>query len=180
MINSICEFLPRVTFICNIIIDIIKKESERRLLVLSDRRQHLHLIKDNLGDLDCGFYYGGMKPQDLKISEGKQIILATIQMVGEGCDIKGLNTLILASPKSDVIQISGRILRDKPEDREFVPLIIDIVDNFSIFPNQAKKRNAYYKKCKYEIIDKDNIFTTSKKIANIPKNTCIIIDEIDQ
>jgi len=183
MINSICEFIPRVDFLCDIILDILKNEPERRLLVLSDRRQHLHLIKEGLDKhelLSNGFYVGGMKQSDLKISEAKQIILGTFQIAAEGLDIKGLNTLILASPKSDVIQISGRILRDRVEDRLYDPLIIDICDDFSIFPNQAKKRNTYYKKCKYEIIDNDNIFVAKNKpnkLIELPKNVCCIEDE---
>ena len=36
-------------------------------------------------------------------------------MAAEGLDIPKLNTLILASPKSDVQQSCGRILREKPE-----------------------------------------------------------------
>ena len=66
-------------------------------------------------------------------------------------DLPGLNTLILASPKSEIQQVVGRILRDKPCDRKYTPLIIDVVDDFSMFPSQAKKRQAYYKKCKYAI-----------------------------
>ena len=74
-----------------------------------------------------------------------------MQMTSEGFDKKGLDTLILASPKSDIVQIVGRILRDKKEDRRHVPLIVDIIDNFSMFPNQASKRLAYYKKMQYVV-----------------------------
>jgi len=180
MINNICEFLPRITFIEEIILNILKEEPKRRFLILSDRRQHVHLIKDSLDKhkLDSGFYYGGMKQEDLKKSELCQFIIGTFQNVSEGFDCKGLDTLILGSPKGDVIQICGRILRDKPEDRKHVPLIIDIVDDFGSFTNQAKKRHTYYKKCKYEIIDKDNTLVTEKKakLVELPKNVCCIED----
>ena len=178
MINNICEFIPRVTFIEEIILNILKDEPNRRFLILSDRRQHVHLIKDALDKhkLESGFYYGGMKPEDLKKSESKHFIIGTFQNCQEGMDIKGLDTLILASPKGDVIQICGRILRDKPEDRKHMPLIIDVVDDFGSFTNQAKKRHTYYKKCKYEIIDKDNTLVAQKKTVNLPKNVCVIKD----
>ena len=178
MINNICEFTPRVTFIEEIILNILKEEPNRRFLILSDRRQHVHLIKDSLDKhkLDSGFYYGGMKPEELKKSEGCQFIIGTFQNCQEGFDCKGLDTLILGSPKGDVIQICGRILRDRVEDRKHIPLIIDIVDSFGSFTNQAKKRHTYYKKCKYEIIDKDNTLVTEKKTVDLPKNICCIED----
>lgn len=177
MINSICEFVPRVEFITDLILDILKEEPNRRFLILSDRRQHVHLIKESLDKykLDSGICYGGLKQEDLKKSELCQFIIGTFQMVAEGYDVKGLDTLILASPKGDVIQICGRILRDRLEDRKHTPLIIDLIDNFGTFPNQAKKRHTYYKKCKYEIIDKDNMFVEKKKLE-LPKNTCLIQD----
>jgi len=154
MINNICDYLPRTILICNLIKEILAIESERRILILSDRKNHLtsleRVIRESITD-DIGFYIGGMKEKDLKISEGRKIIIATFAMSAEGLDIKGLDTLILGSPKSDVIQSCGRILRDKPQDRKHIPLIIDIVDMFSLFQKQAKKREAYYKSQNYEI-----------------------------
>ena len=155
MINNICAFPLRVTFLCKAITTSLTMEPQRRVLVLSDRRNHLHDIKNELLKDGCtssiGFYYGGMKQEQLKESEGADIILGTFSMISEGFDVKGLDTLVLASPKSDVIQSVGRILREKPECRKHQPLVIDIVDDFSMFPRQAKKRHEYYKSCKYDI-----------------------------
>lgn len=177
MINNICEYIPRVKFIEEIILNILKEEPTRRFLILSDRRQHVHLIKDilDVNKLETGLYYGGMKQENLKKSEICQFIIGTFHCIAEGFDCKGLDTLILASPKGDVVQICGRILRDRPEDRKHVPLIIDVIDDFGSFTNQAKKRHTYYKKCKYEIIDKDNALVVEKKTINLPKNVCVII-----
>jgi superfamily II DNA or RNA helicase len=154
MINNICNFQPRIEFLREIVVDILKNEPDRKILLLSDRRNHLENIKDlfEKHNMSCGLYYGGLKQAELKISETKQILLATFNMTAEGFDLPSLNTLILASPKSDIIQASGRILREKEEVRKYKPLIIDIVDKFSIFPNQAKKRLLYYNKSKYDIL----------------------------
>jgi superfamily II DNA or RNA helicase len=155
MINNICDFKPRSEFIVDTLLAVLCDDKDRKTLILSDRRNHLHALKslfDGRG-IDCGYYYGGLKPEVLKESETKQVILATFQYASEGMDLPGLNTLILASPKSEITQVVGRILRDKPCDRAYIPLIIDIVDDFSIFPSQARKRAAYYKKCKYTIED---------------------------
>lgn len=155
MINNICQCLERVDFVSEIIKNVLDKEPQRKVLVLSDRRGHLESIKksDHLKQYSTGFYFGGMKQEDLKKSETCSVILGTFQMSQEGLDIKGLDTLVLSSPKSDIIQSCGRILRDKPSERINIPLIIDIIDDISVFHGQAKKRRAYFKKCKYNIID---------------------------
>lgn len=170
MINNVCEFQPRIEFIKDIIKEIIETEPDRKILVLSDRRGHLENLHEILlqNEISCGLYYGGLKAIILKENEKKQVILGTFAIASEGLDISGLDTLILASPKSDIVQSSGRILRTLPECRVYQPLIIDIVDNISVFPNQAKKRLAYYKSCKYELEEK-------KKSKEIVKNgTCYL------
>ena len=174
MINSICDYLPRVEFIVKELVSVFTVEPNRKVLILSDRRQHLHLLKDEFDKTphSSGFYYGGMSAQSLKESEEKQILLATYQYASEGFDMKGLDTLVLASPKSDVVQVVGRILRDKPEDRKHTPLVIDIVDAFSMFMGQGKKRYKYYKSCKYTIQGID-VFDPPRTIT-LPKGKCII------
>ena len=52
-----------------------------------------------------------MKAQSLKESEEKQLILGTFMMAAEAMDIPDLDTLILGSPKGDIEQAVGRILR---------------------------------------------------------------------
>ena len=81
---------------------------------------------------------------DLDISATKQIILATYQMSSEGLNIPTLNTIILASPISDIQQSVGRILREKKTERKYIPLCIDIYDDFSIFKYKGNKRINYY------------------------------------
>ena len=89
-----------------------------------------------------------MKQKDLKISETKQIIIATYSMAAEALDIKTLTTLVLTTPKTDVEQAVGRILRVKHSS----PLVIDIIDTHDIFKKQWTKRKAFYFKNKYNIV----------------------------
>ena len=77
----------------------------------------------------CWVLLGGMKQKDLKATEGNTIIIATYAMASEGLDIKHLRTLLMATPKSDVEQSVGRILREEHTQA----LIIDIVDMHGIF-----------------------------------------------
>jgi len=149
MLNNVCGWEPRNNVILSQVRHVLGKEPGRKLLVLSDRRNHLvalHALFTDVG-FDTGIYMGGMKQTVLAECGTKQIILATYAIASEGYDQKGLDTLLLASPRSDIVQSVGRILRDKPEDRKHVPLVIDIVDMFSIFERQGKKRRDYYEKC---------------------------------
>jgi hypothetical protein len=156
MINNISEYEPRNLFINHL----IQKEYEmgRKILILSDRREYLNKTKQwlnsHLKSSCAGLYVGGMKPSELRISQEKDIILGTFSMASEGMDIPKLNTIFLASPKSDVIQSIGRILREKADVRKFHPLVIDIKDihpNLSLFTKQCDKRIQYYKKSNHDI-----------------------------
>jgi superfamily II DNA or RNA helicase len=91
-----------------------------------------------------GYYVGGMKEAELKRSEKRQVILATYSMCSEGLDIPSLNTEFLITPKTDVVQIVGRILRAKHTNAN--PTIFDFVDKHDVFQRQWQKRRAYYKK----------------------------------
>ena len=161
MINNVANYLPRTDLILETTKKIMEEEG-RKMLILSDRRDHLKLMHSKLQEMgyDIGFYLGGMKQKDLDISETKAIILGTFSMSSEALDIPELNTLFMTTPKSNIEQSVGRILRKKHEIR---PLIIDIKDNFAPFMNQYKKRCAFYKKCKYQVeefeVDNNNYKT---------------------
>lgn len=155
MINNICNFSDRIDYIVKILVKIKKNEKNRNTLLLSDRREHLKELKSRIDQKNIGktgYYVGGMKDNELKHTEDNcDIILATFSMAAEGLDLPKLDSVILCSPKSSIEQSVGRILRKKMEDRVYIPLIIDIIDNFSMFINQSKKRIKYYKKCNYNI-----------------------------
>lgn len=155
MLGNVVSYKPRIQFIVEAIKENMTKE--RQLLVLSERKALLNdiytlLNNDTDFDYTMGYYIGGMSQTKLNDSAKANIILATTHMSSEGLDIPTLNSLILVSPMSDIEQSVGRILRSKVSDRIIKPLIIDIVDNFSIFTNRFNKRKAYYKKKKYNIM----------------------------
>ena len=155
MLGNVVSYKPRILFIVEAIKENMTKE--RQLLVLSERKALLNdiytlLNNDTDFDYTIGYYIGGMTQKKLNESAKANIILATTHMSSEGLDIPTLNSLILVSPMSDIEQSVGRILRSKVSDRIIKPLIIDIVDSFSIFINRFNKRKAYYKKKKYNIM----------------------------
>jgi len=134
------------------IISLIKENVSigRKILVLSDRRDHCDYLNNQLklASISCGVYLGGMKTKDRETSVNCSVILGTYQASGEGFDVPELDTLILASPKSDVEQAVGRILRQKNANE---PIVHDIVDSFSIFKGQYYKRRKFYKTNEFKI-----------------------------
>jgi len=182
MINNICAFWERTLMILNL----TKKyfEMGRKVIILSDRRNHLDVMLEWLlqNSIPSGLYVGGMKPFDLHESQEKDVILGTFSMAAEGMDIPKLNTIILASPKSDVVQAVGRIMREKANVRKFHPLIIDINDthpNFQTFKRQSQKRITFYKKQKYKIMlhKEDGSIEEYKKVKKIAKKGVCLIDD---
>tara|TARA_B110001450_G_scaffold252217_1_gene273532 strand:+ start:50 stop:1558 length:1509 start_codon:yes stop_codon:yes gene_type:complete len=114
----------------------------------------------------AGFYLGGMKQRDLEQTERCNVILGTFSMASEGFDCKyPLNTIILGSPKSNIEQAVGRILRQEKDKIKKIPLVIDINDNFSIFSRQTIKRIKFYKKNKYDITRYDKNLNIVEEIS---------------
>jgi superfamily II DNA or RNA helicase len=155
LLTKIVEFQKRNVFIADRLKDLIK-EPGRRILVLSERIGHLEALENLLKPTGCvmGYYIGGMKSavRDLAAEEA-QILWATYAMASEAMNIKTLNTVLMASPRKKIEQSTGRILRQRPEERKVDPLIIDIIDVHRSMQSQARQRIAYYKKCGYKIKD---------------------------
>ena len=185
MINNICNFKDRCQYINNLVK--VEYNLGRKILILSDRREYLNetmaWLNNNLSDNCAGLYVGGMKPNELRESQEKDIILGTFSMASEGMDIPKLNTIVLSSPKSDVIQSVGRILREKADVRKFHPLVIDIKDshpNLVIFEKQCDKRIKYYKKSNHDIYlykmdgSKEKIEKRRKKNKPVHELECLI------
>jgi len=164
MIKKLSEYNPRKECILHILDILLKDTTTHQVMILSHTKALLEYFHDaiehrNMGSV--GYYIGGMKQSALKESETKKIILATFAMAEEALDIKTLSTLVLATPKTDVIQAVGRILRVKHEK----PVVVDIVDSHPTFINQWKKRRAYYNSQGYTIVE-----STHESYPNAQKN----------
>ena len=169
MINNVCNINDRNKLLIDIIFNIWNIE-DRKILVLSGRTtkvEHLRILKTILDNKiqdeidqgrllsnECNSYFYTGKTSQLERSEAEKyadILFATYEMAHEGLDIPRLNTIIMTTPKSSVQQAIGRIMRKAGNDICVTPLIIDVVDLLSTFPNQYVKREKLYKKLNYKI-----------------------------
>jgi len=150
MISKLCEYNPRSEFILKVIERMIQENPTTQIMVIGHNRSLLTYLFDAIQSrqiASVGYYVGGMKEDDLKESESKQIVVATYGMAAEGLDIKTLSSLVMVTPKTDIVQTVGRILRT----RHSQPIIVDIIDSHELFQNQWRQRVTYYRKCNYTV-----------------------------
>jgi len=141
-----------------IIEDILSKVGEgKRLLVLSERKEHLEILAMYLKGKCETIVISGDDSARSRKSKLKQIesghyrvILSTGQFFGEGIDIRGISCLVLAFPFSfegKLVQYMGR-LRDIGDQK----IIVDYRDSqIPFFDKQFKQRERHYKKLKARI-----------------------------
>lgn len=141
-----------------------------RILVLSDRVEHLAILKRKICEKNADLSDKVVqlmalsnskkareeRRQALKdLNDGKiNVVLATYALAKEGLDVPNLKYVVFASPQKDettVTQSAGRVGR-KAEGKEW-GCVIDYVDSkFGMLAGFAKKRNSVYKKLEYEIL----------------------------
>jgi superfamily II DNA or RNA helicase len=150
MITKLSTYGPRSDFIVKVIADLLQEDSSKQIMVLTHNRallQYLYTAIEHRKIDSVGYYVGGMKKNSLTETESKKIVLATYAMAAEALDIKTLSTLIMASPRTDIEQSVGRILRARHAN----PVVVDIIDSHDIFQNQWRGRKRFYRKCNYMI-----------------------------
>jgi len=177
MITNLIHIPNRNDLITNIIISLAKED--RKILILSERIEHLEILKDKVDSLidknkvisNTRFYIGRLNQEERQEAEKNgDIFFASYNMAQEALDIERLNTIILVTPKKDVVQACGRILRKVLQDGDIKPLIIDIADELSIFCFHGKKRQYYYKRGNYLIESYNSVdseIVTLNKYQNI-------------
>jgi superfamily II DNA or RNA helicase len=131
----------------------IFEEKDRQTLLLTDRVEHSTLLYNmlpaELKEKSCILARDVPSKTRSEWCSSKKLLIATYSMAKEGFDVPTLNTLVMATPRPDVIQIVGRILRTEKHKRTIDPLIIDIVD--PAFRRQFQERLSLYKKRNYTI-----------------------------
>jgi hypothetical protein len=175
MINNLVDIEPRNKVIIDIL-ETLRSMPKRKVLVLSGRREHLSVLKNTIDEnilrditdkkliaeeYKTSFYLGGMKTASRQYAEDHaDMIFGTYDMAQEGLDIARLNTIVLVTPKKNVIQAIGRIMRRILQAGDTRPLIIDLHDKLSVFENQGNIRNIQYMNNKYTIEEYEIIDST--------------------
>jgi superfamily II DNA or RNA helicase len=175
MLSKICEYNRRTEFILSVLKDMLAENPKQQIMVIASYKNILQYIFDAITHRNMatvGFYVGGMKEKALKISESKQVVLATFAMASEGLDIKTLSTLFMVTPMTKIEQSVGRILRQK---HEFNPVVVDIIDMHANFQRQWLKRKTFYKSQNYKIIQ-----TTSTAYNPDPAKWKVVYEPTDQ
>jgi superfamily II DNA or RNA helicase len=133
VIRLLSKHFGRNRMIAEFVVAAYKKG--RTILVQSDLLDHLDLLGELLTSHgvppgDMGFYVGGRSQAELNMVKGtKRVILSTYKMTSEATDIPAADTLVMCTPRGDIRQIAGRILRWLPDKKE--PVIFDIFDDTS-------------------------------------------------
>jgi len=156
MITKLCNYNRRSEFILQVLGDMLRENPNQQVMILAHNKSLLKYLYDAIAARNIasvGYYVGGMKEAALKESESKKVIIATYSMAAEGLDIKTLTTLIMATPKTDIEQSVGRILRE----RHGTPVVVDVIDKHDLFQKQWAKRKAFYRKQNYKIIQTTSV-----------------------
>jgi superfamily II DNA or RNA helicase len=139
-----------------IVKDIIAQTKQnRKILVLSERKEHLEILnlylrKEAETITITGEDSESSRKQKLKQIEAGhyQAILSTGQFFGEGLDIKGIGCLVIAFPFSFDGKLAQYVGRLRGADK----LVLDYHDHITPFlDRQFKQRMRFYKKQGFEI-----------------------------
>lgn len=130
----------------------------RNIIIFSELREsHLEgieaeLIIKGVKERDIAWYVGGLTEKERESAKGKRVLLSTYKMASMATDIPWLDTCVLATPRTDVVQIVGRILREYPDKPQ--PVVFDIIDtDCKLFTQYFKKRLNWYAKIGAEIVE---------------------------
>lgn len=146
VVETLCTSTERNAMIVKRVEQLLHRQPSRHVLILSARRPHCFALEQALG-AKARVYLGGMSQSDLTAASQSQVVVATYSMAAEGLDIPTLNTLLLATPKRDVVQACGRIMRGEGGDVD--PIIMDIKDEWACTKGQWAERVKLYKRLGY-------------------------------
>ena len=145
MISELTEDIDRNQLLIDCI---LATSTGKTALIVSDRKNHCQIVSDAVG--------GTMLTGSTPAKERKQIVadvqagivkrlVSTVQLIGEGFDASGLDTLYLCTPikfSGRLKQILGRILRPKDGKKATV---YDFTDNLiGVLNNSAHSRKRVF------------------------------------
>jgi superfamily II DNA or RNA helicase len=120
----------------------------RSIVMFTELLEHIDALRlccKNVGIAwdDIGILKGGMAEKQRQIAVSRPLCITTYKMTSEGTNVPWWSTAVFATPRSDIVQIAGRILRVHPDKP--TPAIIDVTDKDSpVLWGYAASRRGWY------------------------------------
>ncbi len=123
------------------------------LLIVSDRIAHCRVLQEKLMLLghDASLLTGRIHPEERErivagVQAGNiQVLISTLQLIGEGFDCPGLTTIVLATPikfEGRLLQVVGRVMRPLQGK---TAMVIDYADiKVPVLRRSAENRKALF------------------------------------
>lgn len=146
MISSLAKDEERNLYILNLVKNLAER---KKILIVTSIVDHAKAISNSLPNSIV--INGGCSAASIaqaKSTEQKYVV-ATYQFLEEGYDDSLIDTLVMALPRSKIQQVVGRC--ERTHDGKLIPLVLDIIDTFSVFVGMSWKRHAFYKSRGFEI-----------------------------
>ncbi len=136
LIKALAENDERNSLIADDIADTVHKGHSGTVLVVSDRVAHCEALlrklqqQDVVAELLTGRVLPAARAEIVRRVQDDevQVLLSTLQLIGEGFDCPGLSTLVLVTPikfEGRLMQVVGRVMRPAEGKKA---LVIDYVD----------------------------------------------------
>ncbi len=137
------------------IASLLENDHSGTLLVVSDRIAHCRVLQEKLALLgyDASLLTGRIHPEERErivtgVQAGKiQVLIATLQLIGEGFDCPGLTTIVLATPikfEGRLLQVVGRVMRPLQGK---TAMVIDYADSrVPVLRRSAENRRILFDK----------------------------------
>lgn len=139
--NSILDSQAKNKDRNNLILDIITKHNDRNFLVLVKRVDQGFFLEKKLNEM--GETATSLLGSNQKFDISSRILIGTCSKIGTGFDHPKLDTLLLASDVEEYfIQYLGRCMRTEVG----IPVIFDLVDNYTLLTKHYNTRKKIYKK----------------------------------
>jgi superfamily II DNA or RNA helicase len=177
LITDISNDETRNEFLINILLRYIK--DGRKILVFSDRVKQCKTLCNTFNSIENNkigdIFVGGMTEKAREQSKEADIMFGTYSMCREAFDVPKLDTVLFATPRSDIIQAVGRILRQHNKN---TPIVVDVVDHlYGPFKGQHYKRKKYYKEKLFKIF---NVHKNGEIVEEKSKSKEITVEDTTQ
>lgn len=162
-------------------------DAGRNIVIFSDLKDyHLDriydaLVTNGIPSADIGRYTGGMTQKQRDYGSTRRICLTTYKATAKAVDCPWWDTAVLATPRSDIAQIVGRVVREyegkvcatspesklRDENNKLIhktPVVYDIVDDDSnVFKAYFRGRLKYYERNKCPMSGNLSVLSTCKR-----------------